>query len=179
MSLGKRSGTEPFRNLLARTHRRRFHLGKLCFSESSRDGFGPISLAGRRGGSRGRDRRGRLGAGRCHRRNALPEVSALDQVGCAFEDGTFDNRLAGNMFTHVNNAGGVKTAAHRRPDSREYVERRAGAARTRSGLSSWHDACSWNMRRIHSSHSWLTPAARTAVKGALHLARSSERSADP
>ena len=39
---------------------------------------------------------------------------------------TIDNRLAGNMFTHVNNTGGAKTAARWRPDSREYVERRAG-----------------------------------------------------
>jgi len=38
---------------------------------------------------------------------------------------------------------------------------------SRRGLTSWPSACSWNMRRIHSSHSWLTPAARTAVKGAL------------
>ena len=27
----------------------------------------------------------------------------------------------------------------------------------------------WNMRRRHSSHSWLTSAARTTVKGALFL----------
>jgi hypothetical protein len=39
------------------------------------------------------------------------------------------------------------------------------------GLTSWPSACSWNMRRRHSSHSWLTSAARTAVKGALLCAR--------
>jgi hypothetical protein len=51
---------------------------------------------------------------------------------------------------------------------RRKADRRAIARRSRLvhyGLG----PCSRNMRRRHSSHSWLVSAARTAVKGALFL----------
>jgi hypothetical protein len=53
--------------------------------------------------------------------------------------------------------------------SRRRADRSAIAHRSRlvrGGLG----ACSWNMRRRHSSHSWLTSGARTTVKGALFCA---------
>jgi hypothetical protein len=52
--------------------------------------------------------------------------------------------------------------------SRRKANRRANARRLRLVRYDL-GACSWSMRRRHSSHSWLTSAARTAVKGALLL----------
>lgn len=49
--------------------------------------------------------------------------------------------------------------------SRRKADRRAIAQRSRL-VRCGFGTCSWNMRRRHSSHSWLTSAARTAVKSA-------------
>src|SRR5207237_10559579 len=53
---------------------------------------------------------------------------------------------------------------------------KAGTMRSYSVRSWFVGRHIWNMRRRYSSHHWLMPAARTAVKGALFLrAHRSER----